>query len=458
MGSHVELHWSEPNYARFMKRLAGLGRLIAFDKRGTGRSDRVTGVPTLEERMEDLGAVLDAANSRRAIIVGISEGAAMASLFAATYPARALGLILCSSFPTGSAQGGYLGAVRPEQMEQALEIWDSWGSGRSYEIYAPSLAAGGLHRWFMGLFERAAASRKMMKELVQALFKIDIRHVLPLIQSPALMFHRIDEIAPIESAREMARLMPNCRLVELEGNDHVPFAGHGAAQIMEDIEGFVSEVRSERVDRALSTVMFTDIVGSTERAVDLGDRRWLQLLDRHNEIVRRSLQTHGGHELTNPGDAFVAHFDGPVKAVRAASGIAEAVKELDLHVRIGIHTGEVQIANGGVGGLALHVGARVAAAAKGDEVLASAAVRDLVAGSGVRFIDRGERELKGLPGRWSLFAVDRATALDDQRASEPEAWTDDLSILDRSLVAYARHFPATVRPVMRLVQGDVAVG
>lgn len=453
LGSHVELHWAEPGYARFMRSLSELGRFIAFDKRGTGRSQRVAGVPTLEDRVDDLAAVLDAAGSERAVIVGISEGAALAALFAATYPARVRGLVLCSAFPTGTASGDYLGAVRPEQMEQALEVWDQWGSGRSFEIYAPRLAGNRLHRHLIAVFERAAASRKMMAELVSALFEIDVRHVLPLVQVPALMLHRKDEVAPVESARQMAALMPNCRYVELEGDDHVPFAGPGAPIIMEEITRFITEVRSERIDRAVGTVVFTDIVGSTERAAALGDRNWLDLLDRHNEVVRRWLLEYGGRELETTGDGFLMHFDGPARAVKCAATITEEIRALDLNVRAGIHTGELELKAGRARGLAVHVGARVAALAGADEVVVSAAVRDLAVGSGIGFSPKETRELKGLPGSWDLFTVDKPSALRADHASVPDTWSEQLSVVDRAEVWWARHFPGSVRLAMRMTQG-----
>lgn len=453
LGSHVELHWAEPGYARFMRALSHLGRFIAFDKRGTGRSQRVAGMPTLEDRVHDLAAVLDAAGSDRAIIVGVSEGAALAALFAATYPARVRGLVLCSSFPTGSASGGYLGAVRPEQLEHALEVWNQWGSGRSFEIYAPRLVGNALHRYFLGVFERAAASRKMMAELVRALFEIDVRHVLPLVQVPALMLHRKDEIAPVESARQMAALMPNCRYIELEGDDHVPFAGPGAPIIMEEITRFITKVRTERIDRAVGTIVFTDIVGSTERAAALGDHNWLNLLDRHNEIVRRWLHEYGGRELETTGDGFLIHFDGPARAVRCAATITEKIRTLNLNVRAGVHTGELELKTGRARGLAVHVGARVASIGAADEVVVSAAVKDLAVGSGIEFSPKERLELKGLPGRWDLFSVDKPSALRADETAEPDTWFEQLSAVDRVLVWWARHFPGSVRLAMRMCQG-----
>lgn len=453
LGSHVDLHWCDPGYARFMRSLAKLGRLVVFDKRGTGRSSRVEGPPALEDRLRDLVGVLDAAGSEKAVIIGVSEGAALAALFAATYPARARGLVLCSSFPTGSADGEYLGAVRPEQLDHALEVWDQWGSGRSFEIYAPSLVGNALHRYMVGIFERAAASNKMMQGLVDALFRIDVRHILPLVQIPSLMLHRTHEIAPIESARQMAALMPNCRLIELEGDDHVPFSGPGAPVIKTEIERFLTGLRSEGIDRAVGTVLFTDIVGSTERAVSLGDRQWLDLLDRHNEMVRVWLDKYGGRELETTGDGFLAHFDGPARAVRCAAALTEEARSLDLSLRAGIHTGELELKAGKARGLAVHVGARVAASATADEVLVSSAVKDLAVGSGICFVPRDTRELKGLPGRWELFSVDKPSALRAPGPADARAWSDRLSLWDRVVVWWGSNFPASVRPVMRLIQG-----
>ena len=455
MASHVALHWCEPGYAAFMRHLAGLGRLVTFDKRGTGVSERVSGVPTLEERARDLAAVLDEIGSEKAILVGISEGAALAALFSATYPARVRGLILCSAFPTGSPAEDYAGSVRAENLELAIDVLTNWGSGRSYELYAPDLVGNRLHRHFLAVFERAAAGKRMMEGLVNALFEIDVRHILPVVQVPALMFHRTKEIAPIESARQMAALMPNCRFMEFEGRDHVPFAGREVPVILEEITRFVEEVKSERIDRAVGTVLFTDIVGSTEKAAELGDRRWLDLLDQHNDVTRRWLQEFGGVELDQTGDGFLMHFDGPARAVRCAATITEQVRPLDLDVRAGVHTGELELKGGRARGLAVHVGARVAAVASAQEVVVSQAVKDLAVGSGIQFVPREVRELKGLPGTWELFSVDKKSALDQPLGAEPETWQDELSALDRMQVWWARTFPGTSRALMRMTQGKV---
>lgn len=453
MGSHVDLHWAEPGFARFMRSLARMGRFITFDKRGTGRSERVVGVPTLEDRSRDLAAVLDETGSERAVIIGLSEGAALASLFTATYPARVRGLVLCGAFATGFASGPYRGAVRPERLDHAIEVFSQWGKGRSLEVYAPSLVGNRLQRNFIALFERASASRMMMNGLLQALLEIDVRHIVPLVHVPAVMFHRKNEIAPVESARQMAALMPNCRLIELEGEEHVPFAGPGAPIILDEIERFIHEVRSERINRALGTVLFTDIVGSTERAVALGDRSWLDLLHRHDELIRKTLPRFGGREVETTGDGFLIRFDGPARAVRCAATITEEVRSLDLSVRGGIHTGELELRDGRTQGLAVHVGARVTSMARPDEVVVSAAVKDLSTGSGITFTPRETCELKGLPGTWDLFSVDKATALRDADAPAPEGWMDRLSASDRFQVWFARHWPAPARLLMRLSQG-----
>lgn len=450
MGSHIELHWCEPLFARFMRSLAGMGRVITFDKRGTGASDRVAGIPTLEDRMRDLVAVLDAAGSERAVVLGISEGAALAALLAASHPARVRGLVLCSSFPTGSQTGDYLGAVRPERLETALDVWNHWGSGRSYDIYAPSLVGRGLSRHFLGVFERAAASPQMMRSLVDALFAIDIRHVLPAVRVPTLMFHRVDEIAPIESARQMAALIPDCGLIELDGDDHVPYSEPGASVILERTAQFVSEVRANRMDRAVGTVMFTDIVESTRLAAALGDRSWLELLDGHDRVVRSCVAEHGGRELKNLGDGFLIHFDGPVRAIRCAASITDAVRPLGVEVRAGIHTGELELTDREVRGLAVHVGARVSATAGPSEIRVSAAVKDLAVGSGIEFVPQAPTTLKGLDGRWLLYSVDASTASPPTPAPTVEARTDRLGALDRGQVWFAKTFPALARLLLRL--------
>ncbi len=452
MGSHIELHWCEPNYAAFMKHLCRLGRLIVFDKRGTGCSDRIEGIPTMEQRMRDLQAVLDAAGSERAVILGISEGAALASLYAASRPSRALGLILCSSFPTGKAQGDYLGAVRPDKLPLARRIWSQWGSGRAYEIYAPGLLGNIVHRFLLGIGERASASSQTMAALVDAMFEIDIRHILPQVHVPALMFHRREEIAPVESARQMAELMPHCEWVELDGDEHVPFAGSGAPTVRDRIGDFLRSLGEQQADRALATVMFSDIVDSTQQAAALGDRDWLALLDRHDAAVRDCLARHQGRELKNLGDGFFMLFDGPVGAIQCAADIVRRTQQLGLAVRVGIHSGELSLSAGEARGLAVHVGARISASAQGGEIRVSDAVRDLSVGSGLEFERLAPERFKGLDGEWPVCRVQLCSTSPDPVASV-RSWPERLGAFDRLMVWFACAMPWLIRWTMRRTQG-----
>jgi pimeloyl-ACP methyl ester carboxylesterase len=403
MVSNVELDWHEPRLSQFRRRLARLARTIVFDKRGTGLSDHVRGVPTLEERMDDVRAVMDDAGSERAVVLGMSEGGAMAVLFGATYPERTAGVILYGAYAHSRAS--------PEQLERSLaDLAVRWGTREYAEedlrLFAPSVAHDReLHR-FWASWIRFAATPAAVADLSRMNAELDVRHVLPTLRAPTLVLHRSgDRVVPIEKGREVSAAIPGARFVELPGADHYPY--------FQDVDGFVAEVErfvrglaeEAAFDRVLSTVLFTDIVRSTERAVELGDRRWRELLEAHHAVVRAHLGRFRGREVDTAGDGFFAAFDGPARAVRCAQAIVESVQELGLEVRAGLHTGECELAGDRLRGIAVHVGARVAATAEPGEVVVSSTVKDLVAGSGIVFEDRGEVELKGVPDRWRLFAV-----------------------------------------------------
>jgi pimeloyl-ACP methyl ester carboxylesterase/class 3 adenylate cyclase len=409
--SHLDLQWADPRIARFLEKLASFSRLIMFDKRGTGLSDPVAGPAPLEDRMDDVRAVMDAAGSERAALFGLSEGGAMSVLFAATYPERTRALILCGSFPTGvpDPDGNPGGQRWIDGVQSVRSATEHWGEGRTLAYMAPS-ADSERDRIGRGVFERSAASPQMAQTLIDMVLETDVRDLLPTLHVPTLVLHRAEEFVPVECARYMAERIPGARLVVLPGMDHIPFYGD-ADGYAEEIEEFLTGARHAPVsDRILTTVMFTDIVGSTERAAALGDARWRELLTRHDELMRAELERHRGREVKTMGDGVLATFDGPARGIRCARAIADQVRSLDMELRAGLHTGECELIGDDIGGMAVNIGARIGAVAGADEVIVSSTVKDLVVGSGISFSDRGARELKGVPGEWHLFAVDQVEA------------------------------------------------
>ncbi len=407
--SNLDLMWEDPSYARFLRRLASFSRLILFDKRGTGLSDRVpeTDLPTLEARMDDVRAVLDAAGAERAALLGHSEGGPMCLLFAATYPERTNALVLIGTYARRLIGEGYPFGATPEAYDAFLaEIADGWGGPVGLEVRAPSLADDERFRTWWSDYLRMSASPGAALALTRMNGQIDVRPALRTIEVPTLVVHRSgDRALPVEGARYIAERIRDVRLVELPGDDHLPFVGDQDA-ILDEIEEFLTGARrGAESDRVLATVLFTDIVGSTERAVELGDRDWRDLLDSHHVLVRRELERWRGTELATAGDGFLATFDGPARAIRCACGVRDAVRGLGLEIRAGLHTGECEVRGDTIAGIAVHIGARVAALAAAGEVLVSSTVKDLVAGSGIEFDERGEHDLKGVPGRWQLYSV-----------------------------------------------------
>jgi pimeloyl-ACP methyl ester carboxylesterase len=406
--SNVEIFWEEPTCARFLERLASFTRLILFDKRGTGLSDRVTDLPNLETRMDDVRAVMDTVGCERAALLGYSEGGPMCGLFAATYPARTTTLIMVGSYARLLWNPDYPWGRRPEAHEEwmATSLRD-WGGPVGFDLRWPSAAKDGRARQWWARLLRMGASPGANRALQQMNAEMDVRHVLPAIRVPTLLLHSEgDRALPVGGSRYMAERIPGARYVELPGNDHLPW-GEDADAILDEIQEFLTGVRhGPEPDRVLATVLFTDIVGSTEKAAAIGDRRWRDLLEGHHNLVRRELGRFRGHEVDTAGDGFLATFDGPARAVRCARAVSDGVRTLGLEVRAGLHTGEVELVDDKVSGLAVHIGARVAAAAGPGEVLVSSTVKDLVAGSGLRFQDRGPQSLKGVPGEWHLFALE----------------------------------------------------
>ncbi|MDQ3118234.1 MAG: adenylate/guanylate cyclase domain-containing protein [Verrucomicrobiota bacterium] len=407
--SHVELAWEEPTLARFLSRLASFSRLLTFDKRGTGLSDRVPNseLPTLEERMDDLRAVMDAVGSKRAAVFGFSEGGNLSALFAATYPERTSALIMFGSFSKRIWSPDYPWAPKTAEREQEYEhVEREWGEMMDIADYVPSKMGDEAFARRLATYFRRAASPGAAVALLRMNTQIDIRHVLPTIRVPTLVIHRTgDRQANVEEGRWLAGQIPGARFVELPGDDHLPWIGDQDA-ILDEIQEFLTGVRSfPESNRVLATVLFTDIVGSTEHAARLGDRAWRDLLDSHHALVRKELARFRGREIKTVGDAFIATFDGPARAIRCACGIRDRVTEIGIEVRAGLHTGEIELIGDDIGGIGVHIGARVVASARASEVLVSSTVKDLAAGSGIDFADRGARVLKGIPGEWRLFAA-----------------------------------------------------
>lgn len=404
--SHLEYDWEHPRPARFFRRLASFSRLIRFDKRGTGLSDRVA-IPTLEERMDDVRAVLDATGSSRAALIGVSEGGPMSLLYAATYPERTSALVLYGSYARRAWAPDHPFGVTSERMRGILETLEKdWGASVAMEIWSPSMLGDDAYKRWRATYLRLAASPGAAISVMRMNMEIDARHVLPAIGVPTLILHRTgDRLTPVDQARHMAKHIRCGKLVELPGEDHTPWVGNTDA-LLDEIEEFLTGIRhGPEPDRILATVLFTDIVGSTKRAVELGDRDWRELLEQHHAIVRRQLARFRGHEVNIAGDGFLATFDGPGRAIRCAVSICREVRSLGIDVRAGLHSGECQVEDSKVGGIAVHIGSRVAATAKPGEVLVSSTVKDLVVGSGIAFEDRGMHALKGVPGEWHLFAV-----------------------------------------------------
>ncbi len=405
--SNVEYYWEMPGTARALERLASFSRLIVWDKRGTGLSDPVAKPPTLDERSEDLRAVMDAAGSERAALFGISEGGPMGLLFAAAHPDRTVALILHGASPKFSASSDWPWGWSREEIDRRLdELERDWGEGALLDLFAPSRADDPVARQIWGRFQRTGASPAMGRAVYEALVELDCRDILPAIRVPTLIVHRTGElVAKVEAARYMAEQIPGARLVELPGIDHA-FTMGDWVPVVDEIEQFLTGVRHQRAfDRVLATILFTDIVASTARAAELSDHRWRNLLADHDALVRRELDRFGGREVKRTGDGFLALFTGPSRAIACACAVRDGVRPLGIEIRAGLHTGECEMTADDVEGLAVHIAARVAALAGPGEVLVSSTAKDLVAGSGIEFDDGAVQVLKGVPGEWRLFAI-----------------------------------------------------
>ena len=408
--SHVEAAWDQPLIARFYGRLAAFSRLILFDKRGTGMSDRVSDreLPTLEQRMDDVRAVMDAAGSRRATVMGISEGGPLTLLFAATYPERTTSLVTIGTHACRIWNPEYPWAPTPEQREESIRsIEQNWGGEFDEIDLAPSMAGNQAFMRWLSTYLRLSASPGSAVALMRMNTRNDVRQVLPTIRVPALIIHRTgDRDASVDEGRYIASHIPGATFVELPGVDHLPYVGDQDA-ILDEIEAFVTGVRpAPTADRMLATVLFTDIVGSSELASSMGDRAWRDRLENHHAAVRSELSRYRGQEVTTTGDGFLATFDGPARAVRCGVALRDRLASEGLPIRVGLHTGECERMGDNIGGIAVHIGSRVARLADPGEVLASSTVKDLVSGSGIVFGDRGTHQLKGVPGDWRVYRVE----------------------------------------------------
>jgi len=397
--------------------------------------------------------------AQRAALFGLSEGGPMSLLFAATYPERTTALIMFGSFAKLIPAPGYLWELQEafdERSELFVDAWENhWGEGRALGLFMPSIAGDANVQRMLGMFERAAASPAMVRALAQFNREIDVTQVLPIIDVPTLVLHRANDFIPSDYGRYIAEHVPGARFVELEGGDHLPWLGNADA-VADEVEQFLTGARhAVEPNRVLATMLFTDIAGSTERAAELGDDRWRALLDSHNELVRRQLAAFGGREVKTLGDGFLATFDGPARAIRCACAIREEIGSLGIRVCAGVHTGECELIGADVGGMAVHIGARIGAWAAPGEVLVSGAVRDLVVGSGIEFADRGTHELKGVPGEWQLLAVAGARADGTATAAAKEAGdplAPNATLItkgDRTALRLARRVPSAARLITR---------
>jgi class 3 adenylate cyclase len=407
--SNVEESWDVPQYARFLDRLASFSRLIVFDKRGTGLSDRVSNdrLPTLEQRMDDVRAVLEATGSASAAVFGASEGGNMSVLFTATYPERVRALVLAGVYAKRVWSPDYPWAPTPEHREREYAMLErEWAEEMDVAALAPSAIGDPLLMRRLATFFRRSASPGTAVALLRMNTEIDTRAVLRTIGVPTLVLQRSgDRDVNVEEGRWIAQQIPDAKYIELPGDDHLVWVGD-TDTMLDEVEAFVAGARrGTEPDRVLATILFTDIVGSTQRAAALGDRRWRELLKEHHRLVRNELEHFRGREINTAGDGFFARFDAPARAIRCAHTLCSAVRELGIEIRAGVHTGECEIVDDTLAGIAIHVGARVAAHAAAGEVLVSRTVKDLVAGSGIDFADRGEHQLKGVPGSSQLYAV-----------------------------------------------------
>lgn len=405
--SNIECMWEDPSFNQFLSRLASFSRLILFDKRGTGLSDKVSSLPTLEQRMDDVRAVMDAVGSKKAALLGVSEGGPMCALFAATYPERTEALIMYGSYAKRIWDPEYPWAPTPEERQRFYDaIQNGWGGPVQVDILAPTQSQNEIFKQWWATYLRRSASPADALALAKMNTQIDIRNILPAIHVPTLIIHRTGDIdIDVNGSRYIASQIPGARIVELSGKDHLLWVGN-YEEILDEIEVFLTgELKHAETERVLATVLFTDIVNSTNHAIQLGDERWRHLLNTHHILVRKELVRFRGREIDTSGDGFFAIFEGPARAIRCACAIRDSVRGLGINIRAGLHTGECELMENNVAGIAVHLGARVMSKAGPGEVLVSGTLKDLVAGSGIQFESRGKNTLKGIPGTWELYSV-----------------------------------------------------
>jgi pimeloyl-ACP methyl ester carboxylesterase len=468
--SNIEFWWAHPTMKAWWDRVTSFARLILFDKLGTGCSDPVSGPRTLEQRSDEIKAVMDAAGCERPVLFGLSEGGPSSIVFAATHPGQVQALVLFGTFASGSGLGGSPDEIRASlkrdgiadrywptdpQLERIAafqrKIVENWGDGEALALLVPN--QGDAQQQAMA--ERLCASPGMARATMESATMIDIRDVLPTVSVPTLVVHADEDLVPIQAGRYIADHIPGARFLEVKGRDHAPWLTEPDL-IAGEIEEFLTGVRHVREpDRVLATVLFTDIVGSTERAAELGDARWRAVLERHGEVTRSELDRFGGREVKSIGDGFLTTFDGPARAIRCAEAIRSAVRGLGMEIRAGIHAGECEVMGDDVGGIAVHIAARVNAVAAPGEILVSRTVRDLVVGSGIAFEERGTQTLKGVPGEWSLLAVVPEGAAQESaevkitKIATPSP-RDTMRRGDRVAAVVARRAPGVLRAVSRL--------
>lgn len=406
--SHVDGRWEEPRFAAMLRRLATVGRLIVFDKRGSGASDPLPkGEPTWEDWADDIRAVMDAAGSKRAAIVGVADSGPMAMLFAATYPDRVSSLTLINTGPRFVQSADYPWGLTPEQVQEFLaRTRETWGTGGIVDQFTPGSAGDERYTRWWAKYQRMSASPGRSTSMATLIFEIDVRHVLSAIHVPTLVVHRRDvSFFPVDHGRYLAEHIPGAKLIELDGSDAFVYLGN-TAELLDQVEEFITGTKpATDVDRVLATVLLTDMVGSTDKAAELGDHRWRAVLDTHDVIVRSQLDQYRGKLHRTTGDGVLATFDGPARGIRCAFGIRDELRRTGIDIRAGLHTGEIELRENEIGGIAVHIAARVSSLAGAGEVLCTSTVKDLVTGSEIAFDDRGAHALKGVPREWQLYAV-----------------------------------------------------
>ena len=476
--TNVEVLWGSPEYKAFFDHLASFARVLVFDKAGVGMSDPIAKVRTIEERVTEIEALMDAVGFEQAALIGFSEGGAASVMFSAMQPERVQSLVLIGAtvvFPVPikedweevvdmdpSVIGDYIrerlgDAYTPADDQltrmQALgrAVRDLWGTGAAMAMFMPSMRS----RQQLGMFERLSASPGMARASLSSLTGLDLRSVLPTIRVPTLVIHAIDDIVPVQFGRYLADHIPGAQMLEVPGHDHPPWLYEGDVTV-NTIEEFLtgSQARAQ-AQRALRTILFTDIVGSTERAAAIGDERWHALVERHDELTRDTVRRFGGQVVKSTGDGHLVTLDGPAQGIRCAGALLSAVEPLGLELRLGIHTGECELLGDDIGGIGVHIAARVMAKAASGEIMVSSTVRDLVTGSGIGFDERGTHALKGVPGEWQLLAVDRTgpspTSREGRLAAHPTPpVSTGMRRSDRAVAAFTRRAPAVVRGFSRL--------